>query len=57
MVLNARVGKGLAYWIYLLLDELPHTITKQIVVLVEDVAGHIRRRRSLGSELVNEIVF
>jgi hypothetical protein len=57
MVLNARVGKGLAYWIYLLLDELPHTITKQIVVLVEDVAGHIRRRRSLGSELVNGIVF
>ena len=57
MVLNARVGNGLAYWIYLLLDELPHTITKQIVVLVEDVAGHIRRRRSLGSELVNEIVF
>ena len=57
MVLNARVGKGLAYWIYLLLDELPHTIAKEIVVLVEDVAGHIRRRRSLGSELVNEIVF
>jgi hypothetical protein len=57
MVLNARVGKGLAYWIYLLLDELPHTITKQIVVLVEDVAGHIQRQRSLGSELVNGIVF